>query len=202
MQSDDNLPKDTPTSGTPTSEVAGTPTPTPLRREAMLITTERHRGALIAALCSLAGVGLGFGLSQVATTHDSCLRQVSVQHRAPASVTLATPDAPIAKLTWLGVEGHSMRSYSQDEGYRLGAKIAHVFPGSPAEAAGLQSGDLITSLDGTPVLGFPGLVSAVRSHDKGERVSIGFVDSTDQDESTQVTLGEIARSQFRTLGGR
>ncbi len=201
MQSNDNPPEDT-----PPSEVGVTPTPTlkptPLRREAILIASERHRGALIAAFCSLAGVGLGFGLSQMAAANDSCRRAVQVEHvqtRRVASVDV-TPRmlaVPVPQFTWLGVTGHTAKSSCGHSNLQRGAQVTGVFPGSPAEAAGLEVGDLITGVEGTPVMGFPQLAEVVRARDEGERVIIEYVDSSKQPQRTQATLVKVDRSKLR-----
>jgi hypothetical protein len=191
MQSEDNHPEIPPT------EVAGTPTssPTPLRREAMMVATERQNSALFAALFSLAGVGFGFGLSQLASAGHNCSHMVTVQHeqsqaRAPAPTLLASP-APIAKLTWLGVEGHSYGAQ--------GALVDEVFPGSPAEAAGIEDGSVILSMDRTMITNFGSLISEVRNHSKGDRVRVRFADLGGDTQETWVTLGEISRNDFRQL---
>lgn len=46
--------------------------------------------------------------------------------------------------------------------------LDEVFPGTPADKAGLQSGDVITSVDGKPVVTFPQFVDAVHSSDGNE----------------------------------
>jgi S1-C subfamily serine protease len=172
----------------------------------MMIATERQRGALLAAVCSLAGVGLGFGLSQLAASNANCYHSVAVEHHrsAPpvqASVIPHTLTAPaIAKYTWLGVEGHTIRDKDPTTGLGVGAVVTGVFPGSPAAAAGLEPGAIITGVEGTPVVSFPGLVAAIRSHDKGDRVTVDYILdhelSTYKIREAEVTLGDISKAQF------
>jgi hypothetical protein len=204
MHSNDNPPDDK-ASKEVGAEPTSSTTPRPLRREAMLIATERQRGALLAAVCSLAGVGLGFGLSQMAATNSNCYHSVSSTHyRAPApaqaTVIPHTMDAPvIAKYTWLGVEGHTFLT----EDSISGAAVTGVFPGSPAAAAGLQPGVIITGVEGTPVVSFPGLIAAIRSHEKGDQVTLnygrdveGVVQTGHGTSQTEVILGDISQAQF------
>lgn len=194
--------KDEPTENTSANEVGETPTPTTpqLRREAMWITGERQRGAMVAALCSLAGVGLGFGLGQMAA-NDSCRHSLRIEHvqtRAPnqASAMLCTLAAPVAKMTWLGVQGHSVQASCSQKDLQEGARITRVFPGSPAHSAGLQKGDLITGVEGAPVMSFPDLIAAIRGHEKGERVSIEFIDTSKTNRQSHTILSDIARSRL------
>jgi S1-C subfamily serine protease len=178
----------------------------------MLIATERQRGALLAAACTLAGVGVGFGLSQMAATNGNCQHQVRVEHvrsQTPVQERVAPHSfaAPaVTTYTWLGVEGHTARIHNEHSGLTSGAVVTRVFPGSPAADAGLQAGSLITGVEGTPVVSFPGLIAAIRSHDSGERVRINFVDASGPEgasdakaEQAVVELGEIAGSQLREL---
>ena len=49
-------------------------------------------------------------------------------------------------------------------------RIAHVNPGSPADEAGIEPGDVITKFDGKPLTDFASLSRAVRAREPGERV--------------------------------
>jgi carboxyl-terminal processing protease len=53
-------------------------------------------------------------------------------------------------------------------------RVVDVFPGSPAEAAGVQAGDLIASIDGAPLAGTPGAVGAALRGPAGSVVRIGL----------------------------
>jgi Do/DeqQ family serine protease len=54
-----------------------------------------------------------------------------------------------------------------------GALIADVWPDSAASRAGLKQGDLVTSVDGSPVVDAPALNYAVATHRPGDDVKIG-----------------------------
>jgi putative serine protease PepD len=74
-------------------------------------------------------------------------------------------------------------------GDQQGALVANVATGSPAAGAGLQSGDVITAVDGTAVSSPAELARLVRSHQPGDQVTITYSrggTSTD----TQVQLGD------------
>ena len=55
-----------------------------------------------------------------------------------------------------------------------GALVQAVEPGSPAAAAGIQAGDLITSVDGKPIADGTALQQAIRSNKAGATVTIGL----------------------------
>jgi putative serine protease PepD len=58
---------------------------------------------------------------------------------------------------------------------RRGAAVAQVTPGSPAEAAGLRSGDLIVAIDGEPTVSTTSLTAWVRSHAVGDEVRLSLI---------------------------
>jgi putative serine protease PepD len=53
-----------------------------------------------------------------------------------------------------------------------GAEIADVTPGGPAEAAGLQPGDIITAIDGKPIDSFDQVSEIVNSHKVGDQIDV------------------------------
>ena len=57
-------------------------------------------------------------------------------------------------------------------GSARGAEISEVLPGTPAEQAGLEKGDVVTELDGTRVTDGIALIVAIRSHRPGEEVEL------------------------------
>jgi putative serine protease PepD len=71
-----------------------------------------------------------------------------------------------------------------------GAAIAEVVEGSPAAAAGVPSGAVITKIDGQVIDGPEALVAAVRSKAPGDNVSLTYLDDSGVTQTTQVTLGK------------
>jgi serine protease Do len=53
-----------------------------------------------------------------------------------------------------------------------GARVTEVYPRSPADRAGLQSGDMVTALNGQPVVGFKGLQKLIAAHHPGDVVEL------------------------------
>jgi S1-C subfamily serine protease len=70
----------------------------------------------------------------------------------------------------------------------VGAFIYQVVSGAPAEAAGMQGGDLITSVGGRQVSSPLALQSVLQRLHPGDRVSIGWTDQTGQKHSATVRL--------------
>jgi putative serine protease PepD len=58
---------------------------------------------------------------------------------------------------------------------RAGAAILEVTPGSPADKAGVEVGDLVVEIDGQAVTGYADLVSRIRDHQAGDRVTLKLV---------------------------
>jgi S1-C subfamily serine protease len=67
-----------------------------------------------------------------------------------------------------------------------GALLAEIVPGSPAEEAGLEPGDVVVGIDGEAVAGAEDLVNAVAGHEPGDRVTLELADGN----SVEVELGE------------
>jgi len=63
---------------------------------------------------------------------------------------------------------------SQEQG-RLGSQIASVTEGSPADAAGVQVGDLVTAVNGRNVTSMQSLVALVRAQRVGEPMTLTLV---------------------------
>jgi photosystem II stability/assembly factor-like uncharacterized protein len=76
-----------------------------------------------------------------------------------------TPPAPSStsgSTTSLGVAGVDADA---------GAKIVDVTKGGPAEKAGLLVGDIVLTLNGTPILAFQHLAEQLRGHKAGEKIT-------------------------------
>jgi putative serine protease PepD len=71
-----------------------------------------------------------------------------------------------------------------------GASIAEVVDGSPAAAAGLPSGAVVTKVDERVIDGPEALVAAVRSKAPGDTVTLRYLDESGAAQTTQVTLGQ------------
>ena len=81
-----------------------------------------------------------------------------------------------------------IRASNGTSGTQLGAKVEDITQGSAAAQAGLQKGDLITAIDGTPVVGSESLVAQVRSYEVGKEVTLKVLRGSETLE-LKVTLG-------------
>jgi S1-C subfamily serine protease len=69
-----------------------------------------------------------------------------------------------------------------------GAVVSGTVSGSPAEAAGIEAGDVITSVNGKTVNAPDDLTSALRGHHPGDKVTIGWTDQSGQSHTATITL--------------
>jgi serine protease Do len=105
-------------------------------------------------VAALAGVLLLLG---VAAAYAATSGSTGTRTPEPAAVTSTSP-------AWLGVETTNAPV--------RGAVVAKVVPGSPAAAAGIKPGDVITQLDTEPIETPAILVSAIAGMQPGDTVDI------------------------------
>jgi putative serine protease PepD len=83
---------------------------------------------------------------------------------------------------------------SLDQSYQGdGARVQEVTPGGPAEAAGLEAGDIIVEFDGEPVADATSLIVDIRSMKPGDEVTIS-VQRGGGTEDLTITLGSDSSS--------
>jgi S1-C subfamily serine protease len=70
-----------------------------------------------------------------------------------------------------------------------GVRVAGVVPGSPAERAGLQGGDVVTAVDGSAVTSAAALHAAVSPHQPGDTVTVRWTDAAGTTHSARLRLG-------------
>ena len=76
---------------------------------------------------------------------------------------------------WLGVEGEDLDNQRARElGVDGGALIRRVREGSPADRAGIEARDVITSIENQPVESMAGVVVALRNRKPGQVVRVGI----------------------------
>ena len=109
--------------------------------------------------------------------------------RKPAEPGPAAPAA--GKSPFLGVKPEAEQP--EEEDFKLwkieGGVGVEIVPGSPAEKAGLQDGDVIFEADGKKVREWSELPSAVGAKKVGDQVKLKFIRGKESKELT-VTLGE------------
>jgi serine protease DegS len=74
---------------------------------------------------------------------------------------------------WLGIE---VQAFAQTEsGGPAAVTVVNVLAKTPADKAGLQAGDVLTGVDGTPVTDPQGALNAIARVKPGNRVSLGIL---------------------------
>lgn len=103
---------------------------------------------------------------------------IDVAMQAAGPLQRGEPAPPVAFMGVSGTDGF--------EG-RAGALLTNVEADSPAAAAGLQEGDLVTQIDGTQLRSMAQLASAIRRNAPGDRVTLVVV-RDDQERRVEVLL--------------
>lgn len=73
-------------------------------------------------------------------------------------------------------------------GSTAGARVAGVVPGSPAERAGIRTGDVVTAVDGDAVVSATALHDVMSNHEPGDRVLVAWADANGTKHSAHVSL--------------
>jgi S1-C subfamily serine protease len=93
---------------------------------------------------------------------------------------------------YIGVQGQTISADIASQ-YGLpvteGAYIADVVAGSPANKAGIKSGDMVVVADGQPVKSMDDLIAAIRKKNIGGKVSVTFYRGSDK-KTVDVTVEE------------
>jgi S1-C subfamily serine protease len=74
-----------------------------------------------------------------------------------------------------------------------GALVCQVYPRSPASSAGLASGDVITSVNGTAITSADGLTALTATSHPGDQFAMTYVDQYGTKHSATATLTEWAK---------
>ncbi|HEY4572113.1 MAG TPA: trypsin-like peptidase domain-containing protein [Kribbella sp.] len=84
--------------------------------------------------------------------------------------------------------GVTVGDAQSSDGLSNGARLGEVTSGGAADKAGLQSGDVVTAVDGKAIASGDALVAAVRSHRPGDQVKVDFT-RNGKAQSVTATLG-------------
>lgn len=75
---------------------------------------------------------------------------------------------------WLGIRGGELSAAEVEAHGMDGARVTEVSDASPAETAGLEPGDIITTIDNGPITSMSDVIVRLRELDPGEEVPIGY----------------------------
>ncbi|HEY6253880.1 MAG TPA: Do family serine endopeptidase [Candidatus Angelobacter sp.] len=120
--------------------------------------------------------GVGFAMP------SNTVREVYIQ--------LTGPEHKVSRGS-IGVEfnGAPNPALARVYGVREGVVISAVRPGTPAEEAGLQTGDAITAINGKPIKTGDELISVISSTKPGSKVNLSFVRNGAQKDA-KVTVAD------------
>lgn len=90
---------------------------------------------------------------------------------------------------YIGVSVSDVSAETQSYGLPKGAAVREIVEGSPAQEAGLQVNDIITSVDGNAITGSSDLVSYVGSKEVGDKLALEVYRKGQTMELT-ITVGE------------
>ncbi|MCA9751310.1 MAG: PDZ domain-containing protein [Gemmatimonadetes bacterium] len=97
------------------------------------------------------------------------------------------------------IEGGLAEALDREDGE--GVLVSQVEDDSPAAAAGLEKGDIVTKFDGKEVEGPGDLSRAVRKMDAGAKVKVEYI-RDGKTRTSEVTLGEMPDREHRMSGDR
>ena len=105
------------------------------------------------------------------------------------AIPINTAKSVISQLEKTGHVTHGYLGIATADANQPGATVGNVQPGSPAEAAGVQRGDLIKSIDGKAVNSSEDVITMISAHKPGDKVTLG-IERGGSSRSVQVTLGQ------------
>ena len=146
-------------------------------------------------LCSDTGAVLGIFTTRSADPAATANGNADLAHArfaTPIDYAVEVADAivrtGVARVPWLGVMSDDLDSTTTARLGRAGTILTDVATDGPADAAGLQVGDIIVSIDESPVSSSTSLVVTLRSHEVGDSVTIAYIRDGAQ-RVTTTTLG-------------
>lgn len=91
----------------------------------------------------------------------------------------------------IGISCIATADYNYNEsGAPDGVIVVEVVEGGPADAAGLQNGDIITAIDGTDVTTVEELTTAIKTHKIGDKIELKVWRSGQEYRAT-ITIGDL-----------
>jgi putative serine protease PepD len=131
--------------------------------------------------------GRVIGINDAIRPGDNSNGNVGIGFAVPIDIAAKSAEAIVQgkqiKVGYLGV------TPSLTTGGRDGALIQEVAPDSPAAKAGIQPGDLVTTVDGKAIANYSEMVAAIRAHQPGDKVTLGIVRNGNETTIT-ATLAE------------
>jgi serine protease Do len=99
------------------------------------------------------------------------------------------------RAVWIGAHGRTVTTNEDGGGRPRGFRVRSVEPGSPAEKAGIKSGDVVVSVDGAPIESQEAFDTALSTRGPGKPMKIS-VKSPAAGERTLTVSGEAPPSDY------
>jgi C-terminal processing protease CtpA/Prc len=112
------------------------------------------------------------GGARVAALVADLVSEVSVRGERLAVVRAAAPPLPSGDVRSLGAALGTIPEYSGPPAGKSGMPLAGVRPGGPADAAGLQRGDLVVGLAGREIRSIEDLMFVLRQSRPGDAATV------------------------------
>jgi serine protease Do len=106
--------------------------------------------------------------------HSRIASPLTANFHVPIDTYNQTWDRLVASEEWGGQPSGPIIGI-RGEDTKNGCRIIQVFPGMPAEKAGLKEGDIITAVDGVAVRSLRELVEQFNKHKPGDEVTIEYL---------------------------
>lgn len=142
-------------------------------------------------LVDLAGRVVGINTAGVqAAEAENIGFAIAIDRARPViEAAIRNPEKPVA---YLGVSTQTVTAalaFQLDLPVEEGALVVGTAPGGPADRAGIESGDIIVSIDGSTLRSSEEVGAAILEHEPGDRVEVGVVRPDGDREGFTVPLG-------------
>jgi Do/DeqQ family serine protease len=157
-----------------------------------LVTTDGRLAGINTAIFSRSGGNVGIGFA--------------IPANLARRVVEGVEGGQGVKLAWIGATGQPVTSaIAQSLGLSRpgGVLIKDVYPGGPLASAGIKSGDVVASVDGTAVDDMQSLDYRIATHRPGDNVKVHIAGKAARDVTVRLALPpESPPRELQTIAGR
>ncbi|TLG77462.1 S1C family serine protease [Culicoidibacter larvae] len=149
------------------------------------------------ALINMAGQVIGINSAKISTEYAEGMAFSIPSNTVVDAISVLETGQTIER-PYLGIQGIAIEDLSASQRQQLnipdsvtsGIYIAEVNSGSAAASAGVQKGDIITSIDGKDVGTVTQLKTVLNTKKKGDKVTVEYFRNGNK-QSTEVTLNQV-----------
>ncbi len=148
-------------------------------------------------LCNSVGevIGINTAIYSQSGGYDGLGFAIAIDNAKPVIEQLIEKGSAVHP--WLGFNGSTLdpeTAKSYDLPVDKGALVRRVISGTPAEKAGLQAGDIIVAIDGSPVDSMDQVMLEIRKRKVGDSVTVTYYRGKEKRETTAVLEEKPARA--------